>query len=49
MDKISDAEFIASFKKMVAMKDASAKKAWLTARGFFDKYISSDNFTLTYA
>ena len=31
------------------MKGAEEKKAWLTARGFFDKYISADNFTLTYA
>jgi hypothetical protein len=34
---------------MIAMKGPLDKKAWKSARGFFDKYISSDNFTLTYA
>lgn len=34
---------------MIAMKGVEERKAWLTARGFFDKYISADNFTLTYA
>ena len=31
------------------MKGLDERKAWLTARGFFDKYISANNFTLTYA
>lgn len=49
LNDITDAQFKASFRKMLAMKNPKDKAAWLTARGFFDKYISLDNFTLTYA
>lgn len=31
------------------MKTPAARAAWLTARGFLDKYISPTNLTLTYA
>jgi len=49
LDSLSDAQFEASFRKLMKMGGTAEKTAWLTARGSFDKYISADNFTLTYA
>lgn len=34
---------------MLAAKEPKALATWNTAKGLFDKYISPDNFTLTYA
>lgn len=48
-DSLTDAKFEASFRKLMKMGDPTSKKAWLSARGFLDKYVSAENYTLTYA